>query len=85
MIRILITVLLFIETQYVNEHGKQLIGHMDMDAVTLLSDRNTISGEVFIRVPAGDYSVYTYRLADARLDVNSVRFKRRQAAYLSLE
>ena len=62
----------FIETQYVNEQGKQLIGHMDMDAVTLLSDRNTISGEVFIRVPAGDYSVYTYRLADARLDVNSV-------------
>ena len=58
--------------QYVNEQGKQLIGHMDMDAVTLLSDRNTISGEVFIRVPAGDYSVYTYRLADARLDVNSV-------------
>lgn len=62
----------FLEMQSVNEQGKQLIGHMDMDAVFLLQDRNSVSGEAFIRLPAKDYAVYAYRLADAALTVKSV-------------
>lgn len=62
----------FLEMQSVNEQGKQLIGHMDMDAVFLLQDRDSVSGEAFIRLPAKDYAVYAYRLADASLTVKSV-------------
>lgn len=66
----------FLEMQSVNEHEdgqeKQLIGHMDMDVVYLTSDRNYVTGEAFVRMPAKDYAIYAYRFADADLTVNSV-------------
>lgn len=66
----------FLEMQSVNEQSKQFTGHMDMDAVVLLSDRSYISAEVFIRMPAKDYAVYVYRLADAALTVKSISIEK---------
>ena len=66
----------FMEMQSVNEQGKQLIGHMEMDAVTFLADRNAVSGELFVKVPAKDYAVYTYRLANANLTIKSIHIKK---------
>lgn len=66
----------FMEMQSVNEQGKQLIGHMEMDAVTFLADRNAVSGELFVKVPAKDYAVYTYRPAAANLTIKSIHIEK---------
>lgn len=62
----------FLEMKSIHEGDKQLTGRMDMDALTLSTDRTSMSSEAFIHMPAKDFVVYLYCYSNPGMAVKSV-------------